>query len=139
MVCVTVWIRGSRIELVRRVNVSGKEIMPHTPPRICAQCGRPGCTQHQRPAFAHREPPARIRGRQLQRLRQQLFRDAPLCVDCLAHGRVTVATIRDHVVPLTEGGRDDDTNTQALCVECHDQKSQRESERGKQRGASECL
>ena len=41
-------------------------------------------------------------------------------------GRTTPATIRDHVVPLAEGGHDVDANVQALCVACHDVKTQAE-------------
>jgi 5-methylcytosine-specific restriction protein A len=47
--------------------------------------------------------------------------------------RVSAATIRDHVVPLAEGGRDEETNVQAICMDCHREKTERESQRGKQR------
>ena len=36
---------------------------------------------------------------------RELFDRTPLCVNCGSKaGRVTVATIRDHIVPLTQGG-----------------------------------
>jgi 5-methylcytosine-specific restriction protein A len=105
--------------------------MPTAPPRACATCGRPGCTQHRRTAWQHPRPVDRVRGRQLQRLRARLFQDEPLCVVCLALGVVTVATIRDHIQPLAEGGRDIPSNTQALCLACHDRKTQTESLRGR--------
>ena len=75
----------------------------------------------------------RLRGRQLQARREALFAREPLCRRCRELGRVTVATIRDHVVPLAEGGRDDETNVQALCQECSDSKTREESKRGQQR------
>ena len=75
-----------------------------------------------------------MRGRKLQRLRNQLFDKQPLCVLCLLKGRTTVATIRDHVVPLAEGGLDDETNTQPICEECHELKTAEESKRGIRRG-----
>jgi len=71
--------------------------------------------------------PPRIRGPKLQRLRMQLLSDQPFC-RC---GRV--ATIRDHIIPLAEGGRDDDSNVQPLCARCHDAKTQREALRGRVR------
>jgi 5-methylcytosine-specific restriction protein A len=80
-----------------------------------------------------RPPPARIRGRALQRLRGDLFARSPWCVVCLTHGRQIRATIRDHVIPLAEGGRDDATNEQALCARCSDVKTQAESARGVRR------
>jgi 5-methylcytosine-specific restriction protein A len=76
------------------------------------------------------DAPPRIRGRRLQALRKRLFADSPLCVLCRAQGRISEATIRDHIVPLAEGGLDDDRNVQALCVDCSDAKTQREAERG---------
>ena len=79
------------------------------------------------------QPPARIRGRKLQRLRSQLFNRDPLCVMCKAQGKVTIATIRDHVVNLQTGGRDDESNVQALCQACSDTKTQAESLRGRMR------
>jgi 5-methylcytosine-specific restriction protein A len=63
-------------------------------------------------------------------MRARLFARQPWCVACLTVGRQTKATIRDHIVPLGEGGRDDETNEQALCRECSDVKTARESQRG---------
>jgi 5-methylcytosine-specific restriction protein A len=79
------------------------------------------------------QPVPRTRGRRLQRLRKRLFDQHPLCVLCEAQGRATTATIRDHVIPLAEGGRDDETNVQALCRECSDAKTGEDSKRGRAR------
>jgi 5-methylcytosine-specific restriction protein A len=62
-----------------------------------------------------------------------LFAACPLCVICLALGRTSPSTIRDHLVPLAEGGRDDETNEQALCQDCSDAKTREESKRGVRR------
>jgi 5-methylcytosine-specific restriction protein A len=51
-------------------------------------------------------------------------------------GRVRVASIRDHIVPLAEGGRDDESNVQPLCEECSDAKTIEESKRGRVREAT---
>jgi 5-methylcytosine-specific restriction protein A len=74
-----------------------------------------------------------MRGRALQRARARLFDESPLCVQCQADGRVSVAVIRDHIVPLAEGGTDDRANVQALCQACSDLKTQREAKRGMRR------
>lgn len=75
----------------------------------------------------------RIRGRALQALRAQLFRREPLCRICVQAGRTTAATIRDHIVPLAEGGLDIEANTQPLCQDCSDTKTKAESARGVRR------
>ena len=74
-----------------------------------------------------------LKGRKLQRARKHLFSIHPLCVICKKQGRVSVATIRDHIIPLAEGGLDVYENTQALCQACSDRKTQEESRRGKLR------
>jgi len=105
-------------------------------------CNEPGCGAivpagrcelHARPAWHHAAPTARVRGRRLQRMRSALFAEQPLCVACRAEGRTTVATIRDHIVPLEEGGADIESNCQALCQEHSDIKTARESARGRAR------
>lgn len=50
-------------------------------------------------------------------------------------GRLAVASIRDHIKPLAEGGTDDHDNIQALCIPCHDAKTVQESARGRVGGA----
>lgn len=71
-------------------------------------------------------------------MRADLFRRQPLCEVCEPLGRVRLATIRDHRVPLAEGGADDcgpGSNEQAICDECHDEKSLQEAIRGRMRAA----
>ena len=68
----------------------------------------------------------RITGRRLQRIRKQVFGEQPICVACKAKGRVTVATQVDHIVALVNGGEDNHENRQALCSECHAEKTRRD-------------
>lgn len=75
-------------------------------------------------------------GRPLQRARAELFAADPLCAECRRNGLVTLATQRDHIVPLEEGGADSVENTQGLCDDCHDKKSKAERERGLRRWAA---
>ena len=89
---------------------------PLSPPRVCPTCGTPGCTP--------RRHVSRTRGRKLQQLRYALFRRQPMCAQC---GAVEYELYRDHIVPLGEGGLDVESNTQALCARCHDQKTRSEA------------
>lgn len=66
-------------------------------------------------------------------MRANLFANNPLCAECERHGRVTLATQRDHIVPLAEGGLDDPSNEQGLCDACHEAKSLAEALRGRRR------
>ena len=51
----------------------------------------------------------------------------------MQQGRVSAATIRDHVIPLAEGGEEIDSNTQPLCKPCSDLKTATEARRGRDR------
>lgn len=58
----------------------------------------------------------RLRGRAGQKQRdRRLKRTNYLCEDCQAEGRVTLATVVDHIIPLSKGGPDTDENTRNLC------------------------
>lgn len=101
------------------------------------------CEQHQtRKAWTPSQPRAdrpiepRLRGRANQRRRAALFAREPLCRECVKQGNVTkdsIATIRDHIIPLTEGGTETPDNEQPLCQTCSDIKTQQESARGVKR------
>jgi 5-methylcytosine-specific restriction protein A len=55
-------------------------------------------------------------------------RENAFCVICLQQGRYTVATITDHVNPITQGGAIwDRSNWQPICKTHHNQKSGREA------------
>ena len=105
-------------------------------------CKHPGCRQLSSDGYceehkadgkpwAKKNKKPRLRGRKLQNERKKLFDDQPLCVQCQTEGRVSVATQRDHIVPLAEGGEDVLENTQGLCDDCHDKKTKEESKRGR--------
>jgi 5-methylcytosine-specific restriction protein A len=92
------------------------------------------CSKHPRKSWAKNVTATkRMTGRRLQKARAELFAKCPLCARCKALGLVTLATQRDHIIPLEEGGRDDDSNVQGLCHDCHDVKSKAERVRGQRR------
>jgi 5-methylcytosine-specific restriction protein A len=93
------------------------------------------CVKHPRDAWIKTTPVKRITGRRLQAMRARLFAHSPLCVECLRQGLAIAATQRDHIIPLGEGGVDDETNEQALCDACHETKSLAEAQRGRRRRA----
>lgn len=110
--------------------LEARSVSPMLPPRRCGRCGRlvsGRCSC--RPAWSQSRPVHRISGRKLQRLRDQLFNREPICQHC---GKQP-STIRDHIIPLAEGGADNEQNVQALCNTCSDAKTAKESQRGRQR------
>ncbi len=114
--------------------------MPFAAPKPCTHIGCRAlvhggsrCEAHKAEAWSvpTRDATKRITGRRLQAMRANLFKRQPLCELCLARGHVTPATQRDHKVPLGEGGADDESNEQALCQRCHNEKSLAERLRGR--------
>lgn len=62
---------------------------------------------------------ARLRGRAGVKQRLRRLQAEPICRLCAERDRVTVATVPDHIIPLGDGGTDDDSNIQCLCDDCH--------------------
>ena len=61
----------------------------------------------------------RLRGRSGVKQRLRRLQAEPLCRHCAARGKITAATVPDHIVPLSQGGTDSDNNIQCLCDDCH--------------------
>lgn len=114
--------------------------MPWAPKKPCPRCGRLTtaryCERHQAEAEASRKVADERRGsassrgydRQWRKARSRYLAEHPLCVQCLAEGRVTSATIVDHIIPH-KGDRRlfwDEGNWQSLCKSHHDAKTARE-------------
>lgn len=69
-----------------------------------------------------------LTGRPWRRLRLQILeRDGYRCQPCKRRGYVTEATEVDHVIALAQGGTDELSNLQAICVPCHEVKSVRDA------------
>lgn len=80
-------------------------------------------------AFQSAQPNAvkRDRSTRAQKRRLAWLTAHPLCVHCKAEGRINAARELDHIVPLWNGGADDERNLQGLCVEHHRTKTAREA------------
>jgi 5-methylcytosine-specific restriction enzyme A len=76
-------------------------------------------------------PITRVTGRKLQAKRLELFAREPFCRTCAQQGRKRLATIRDHIVSLAEGGTEDESNIAPLCQACSDAKTHAESMRAR--------
>lgn len=98
-------------------------------------CAGGRCEQHRIASWSRTPGTAvkRVTGRRLQRERARLFEREPLCVLCKPRGLVAAATQRDHIIPLAEGGKDEDANIQGLCDACHREKTLAEALRGRAR------
>lgn len=70
------------------------------------------------------------------RLRWHQLNDHPLCAMCQAVGRVTEATVADHITPHRgdEALFYDEENLQSLCKSCHDGAKQQLEKSGTLRG-----
>lgn len=65
----------------------------------------------------------RMRGRRGMQRRERWLREHPLCAQCARSGITAMATVPDHIVPLSKGGADIDSNLQSLCRPCHTTKT----------------
>lgn len=69
----------------------------------------------------------RVQGRRGVDLRRRWLEAHPLCVKCDERGVTKAGQEVDHILPLWQGGKDDASNKQTLCTECHAEKTAREA------------
>ena len=78
----------------------------------------------------------RMTGRSLQTRRLNIWKKDPTCKECKRLVAYPGGFELDHIIPLWEGGSDDDSNCQILCIwrdekgdkqGCHAKKSAREA------------
>jgi len=109
--------------------------MPKTPKRPCRHPGCPNlcesgvyCEEH-RKLYSHDalRGGAYLRGYDAtwRKARALFLAQHPLCEECRKEGRLTPATVVDHIIPH-RGDRTlfwDKRNWQPLCKDCHDRKT----------------
>lgn len=105
------------------------------PSRAAKACAKPGCgaltSGHWCEAHARQAEQVRREGRaggfkydhRWRKRRAAWLTANPLCVSCEARGIIKQASDVDHVVPLSAGGVDDESNYQSLCHDCHSAKT----------------
>lgn len=113
--------------------------MPDKPLRACSFPGCPELTrerfcekhkQQDRKRVDERRGSAHERGYSYrwQKYRENYLKQHPLCVKCLEEGKITIATVVDHITPhkgdIVLFWRVE--NHQALCKRCHDIKTVKE-------------
>ncbi len=59
-------------------------------------------------------------------MRRMVLAAHPLCELCEKNGLVVIATDVHHIVAKRDGGRDEESNLQALCHSCHSKETNRE-------------
>ncbi|UXC18549.1 HNH endonuclease [Comamonas squillarum] len=69
----------------------------------------------------------RTRGRKWMTKRERWLQANPLCCDCQAEGTVTAGQEVDHIIPLWQGGADDESNYATRCIPHHAAKTKREA------------
>lgn len=62
----------------------------------------------------------------------ELYAREPRCRTC-QHVLLPHEMVRDHILPLEEGGLDIESNTQPLCHDCNKAKTETEAKRGMRR------
>ena len=108
--------------------------MPKAPKRPCRYPGCPNlcdkgvyCSKHMRFSSDRMRGGAEARGydSRWRKARAAFLQRNPLCNECMKHGRLTPATVVDHVIPHRGDQKLfwDEGNWQALCKSCHDRKT----------------
>ena len=108
--------------------------MPRTPKRPCRYPGCPNlcekgvyCLQHMEFSSDRMRGGADARGynAEWRRARKAFLQKHPLCAECGKEGKLTPATVVDHIIPHRGDKRLfwDEHNWQPLCKSCHDQKT----------------
>lgn len=117
--------------------------MPFKPKHPCSYPGCPKltyehyCPEHRKLMNTQYDMRLRDRGaaefyhsREWKHLRQNYLIEHPFCMECRKNGKLTKASVVDHIVPIRQGGPAlDENNLQALCSSCHGAKSIREGSR----------
>lgn len=108
--------------------------MPKTPKRPCRHPGCPNlcesgvyCEEHAEFSSDRLRGGAYVRGygAKWRKARTHYLQLHPLCAECKRNGKLTPATVIDHIVPH-RGDMQlfwDEKNWQPLCKDCHDRKT----------------
>ncbi len=105
--------------------------MPYKAKRACGYPGCPRttngryCAEHERLVNKQyeqygRDPETSKRyGTAWKIIRKRYITAHPLCEECFKHGIAVPAEHVHHIIPLTDGGTNDESNLMSLCKSCH--------------------
>jgi 5-methylcytosine-specific restriction protein A len=68
-------------------------------------------------------------GSQWRKIRTRYVHKHPLCEECLKHGRFVPVEEVHHIVPISEGGTNDESNLMSLCRSCHEKIHEKRGDR----------
>ncbi|WP_448216278.1 HNH endonuclease [Endozoicomonas sp. 2B-B] len=119
--------------------------MPARLKRACRKPGCPGtttdrsgyCEKHQKTDGTWQQwqkkkgnTTQRGYGADWRKIRKRILeRDSYLCQSCMRKGILTAANIVDHIKARAHGGDNSDSNLEAICPQCHTQKTATERSR----------
>lgn len=107
--------------------------MPMKPKRPCrypgcskfCEDGEQYCPEHRVLMEKHYEhfsrgyKPSKRYGNNWRKVRARYVHSHPFCEMCLKEGRITPVEEVHHIIPLSEGGTNDESNLMSLCRSCH--------------------
>ena len=108
--------------------------MPTKPKRPCRYGGCPNltdsktgyCEEHRGLTQRHYEHFARgynqheRYGSGWRKVRDKYISAHPLCEECEKRGRYVLANLVHHILPIADGGSNDEDNLMSLCTSCHE-------------------
>lgn len=104
--------------------------MPRKPKKPCRHPGCPNlsdgvCCEIHRAQYARESAAERGYDKKWEKARKVFLRKYPLCVVCMKEGKLTPATVVDHIIPHRGDKRLfwDEGNWQPLCKTHHDKKT----------------
>lgn len=97
--------------------------------KVCSRCGRIGCTAHKpKPWVNSKRRQSVVSGWEQQRRAKRILRRDDTCHVCQLPGANQV----DHVIPVAEGGADDEANLRPIhSIPCHANKTAEEARRAR--------
>lgn len=111
--------------------------MPMKPKKPCKHPGCPLLTENKYCEFharlySNERPNARERGydSRWRKASKSYLKQNPLCRQCEKEGRLTPATVVDHIIPHRGDKKlfQNESNWQPLCKKCHDRKTRMEDQ-----------
>ncbi|GHV44273.1 HNH endonuclease [Clostridia bacterium] len=112
--------------------------MPYKSRRYCSRsgcttlidAGQTYCAEHLREYNQSRREVVAHYDRRWRNISAAYLAKHPLCADCQKAGRLTPATETHHIIPVADGGSDNDANLMGLCKSCHSRRTMEANRHG---------